>query len=283
MKPLCLRVCALALMPVLLAACATTNEPLISAPAKMIEPTAATALVDDLPPPPDPVYVAVYDFPDLTGQYKPGSKFAEYSKAVTQGADAILVDVLQNAGHGKWFDVVERRGLTDILKERQLIAATRQQFLGQKADPLPPLNFAGMLFEGGIVAYESNVATGGLGAKYLGIGADTQFQVDVVTINLRAVSVKTGKVLRSVTTTKRLYSTSLHGSAFKYVGLNELLELEAGVTQNQPAQLAVREAIEYAVYSLIVEGAEKGLWSFADQAKGQEVMAKFQAKQGAMM
>lgn len=274
----CLRICLLAL-PILLAACATTNEPLISAPAKIIEPTAATSLVNELPPPSEPIFVAVYEFPDLTGQYKPGSKFAEYSKAVTQGADAILVDVLQNAGHGKWFEVVERRGLTNILKERQLISATRQQFLGNNAEQLPPLNFAGMLIEGGIVAYESNVTTGGLGAKYLGIGGDTQFRTDVVTVNLRAVSVQTGKVLRSVTTTKRLYSTALRGSVFKYVGLNELLELEAGVTQNQPAQLAVREAIEYAVYALILEGVEHGLWQFADPQEGQRLLATYRARQ----
>ena len=280
MKSLRLRIFSLAL-PVVLAACATTNEPLVSAPAKTIEPTAITSLVNELPPPKSPVFVAVYEFPDLTGQYKPGTKFAEYSRAVTQGADAILVDVLQNAGGGKWFEVVERRGLTNILKERQLISATRQQFLGAKAQPLPPLNFAGMLFEGGIVAYETNVTTGGLGAKYLGIGADTQFRTDVVTVNLRAVSVQSGKLLRSVTTTKRLYSTSLRGSAFKYVGLNELLEIEAGVTQNQPAQLAVREAIEYAVYSLILEGAETGLWSFQDSAEGQQVIATFKEKHAA--
>lgn len=277
MKTLCLRICSLVL-PVFLAACATSNEPLVSTPATTIESTAVSSLVNDLPAPPAPVFVAVYEFPDLTGQYKPGTKFAEYSKAVTQGADAILVDVLQNAGRGKWFEVVERRGLTNILKERQLIGATRQQFLGGKAQPLPPLNFAGMLFEGGIVAYETNVTTGGLGAKYLGIGADTQFRTDVVTINLRAVSVQSGKLLRSVTTTKRLYSTSLRGSVFKYVGLNELLELEAGVTQNQPAQLAVREAIEYAVYSLIVEGVEKGLWRFADQEEGARIVATYAEK-----
>jgi len=277
MKSLCLRICSLVL-PVFLAACATSNEPLVSTPATAIEATAVSSLVNQLPPPPSPVFVAVYDFPDLTGQYKPSTKFAEYSKAVTQGADAILVDVLQNAGNGKWFEVVERRGLTNILKERQLIGATRQQFLGAGAQPLPPLTFAGMLFEGGIVAYESNVTTGGLGAKYLGIGADTQFRTDVVTINLRAVSVQSGKLLRSVTTTKRLYSTSLRGSVFKYVGLNELLELEAGVTQNQPAQLAVREAIEYAVYSLILEGAEKGLWRFADEQQGAQIIAAYAAK-----
>lgn len=277
MKSLCLRICSLVL-PVLLTACATSNEPLVSAPATTIEPTVITSLVNDLPAPESPVFVAVYDFPDLTGQYKPGTKFAEYSKAVTQGADAILVDVLQNAGKGKWFEVVERRGLTNILKERQLISATRQQFLGGGAPALPPLKFAGMLFEGGIVAYESNVTTGGLGAKYLGIGADTQFRTDVVTINLRAVSVQSGKLLRSVTTTKRLYSTSLQGSVFKYVGLNELLELEAGVTQNQPAQLAVREAIEYAVYSLILEGAEQGLWRFADPDEGAKILASFEEK-----
>lgn len=237
-----------------------------------IKPTQQTRALENLAPPPSPIFVAVYEFPDLTGQNKPNTNFAEYSRAVTQGADAILVDVLDEVGQGKWFSLVERRGVNNVLRERQLITATRQQFLGPNAPPLDALNFAGLLLEGGVIAYESNITNGGIGAKYLGIGANTKFSTDIVTVNLRAVSVQSGAILASVTTTKTIYSTVVQGDVFKYVGLNQLLELEAGIAENEPAQFALREAIEAAVYALIIEGAEKGVWSFKDRSKQKSII-----------
>jgi curli production assembly/transport component CsgG len=246
--------------------------------ATVIKPTQQTRALENLAPPASPIFVAVYEFPDLTGQNKPNTKFAEYSRAVTQGADAILVDVLEEVGQGKWFSLVERRGVNNVLRERQLITATRQQFLGPDAPPLDALNFAGLLFEGGVIAYESNISNGGVGAKYLGIGASTKYSKDIVTVNLRAVSVQSGAILASTTTTKTIYSTVVQGDVFKYVGLNQLLELEAGTAANEPAQFALREAIEAAVYSLIIEGAKKGVWSFKDPAKQKSLITNYKSK-----
>lgn len=249
----------------LLTACAPgTAHDVMSAPAEMIPETRSTDVVSTLPRPERPLDIAVYEFPDLTGQHKPNTSFSEYSRAVTQGADAILADVLTKTGGGTWFNVIERRGLPNLLRERQIIQATRQQYDGQGAQPLSPLLFAGILLEGGIVAYETNQLTGGLGARYLGIGGNTEYQRDMVTVNLRAVSVTSGRVMASVTTTKEIYSTLLQASVFKFIGVDALLEVESGFTRNSPPQLAVREAIELAVYALVMEGVQKGLWSFAD-------------------
>lgn len=262
-----------------LSACAEVVGPEQPAPAEVIKPTKATSQLEKLPAPSAPIYVAVYEFPDLTGQNKPNSDFAEYSRAVTQGGDAILVDVLEEAGNRKWFKLVERRGVNNVLRERQLIMATRQQFSGENAEPLPAMSFAGVLLEGGVIAYDSNIATGGVGARYLGIGANTEFRIDQVTVNLRAVSVQSGEILSSVTTTKTIYSTALQGSVFKFVGTNELLELEAGVTENEPAQFALREAIEVAVYALILEGAENNVWRFRSATAQNRLIAQFEAAQ----
>lgn len=259
-----------------LTGCISTNGNLMSEPASYISETSTSSLLEELPPAERPVDIAVYEFSDLTGQYKPNEGFAEYSRAVTQGADAILVDVLTGAGQGRWFNVVERRGLPNLLRERQVIQATRQQFNGQAAAPLPPLTFAGVLLEGGIIAYETNLSTGGAGARYLGIGANTEYRTDLVTINLRLVSVQSGRILNSITTTKKIYSVLVQGSVFKYIAADEILELEAGYTRNDPPQLAVREAIELAVYTAIIEGAERDIWGFADVQQGQEAIAKFQ-------
>ncbi|WP_458525021.1 CsgG/HfaB family protein [Onishia taeanensis] len=269
---LCLLACTI------LSGCVSSGGGMLSEPASYISDTSTSSLLKKLPAAARPVDIAVYEFSDLTGQYKPNEGFAEYSRAVTQGADAILVDVLADAGQGRWFNVVERRGLPNLLRERQVIQATRQQFNGQAAAPLPPLTFAGVIIEGGIIAYETNLSTGGAGARYLGIGAHSEYRTDLVTINLRLVSVQSGRILNSITTTKKIYSVLVQGSVFKYIAADEILELEAGYTRNDPPQLAVREAIELAVYTAIIEGAERDTWGFADAQQGQDAIDIFQKR-----
>ena len=121
----------------------------------------------------------------------------------------------------------------------------------------------------------SNEQTGGVGAKYLGIGGDTEYRSDLVTISLRAVSVQNGEILASTTTSKQIYSFMIRGGAYKFAAAEELLEIEAGVSYNDPGHLAVREGIELAVYSLIVEGVRKGLWELQDKGSGPELICKF--------
>jgi curli production assembly/transport component CsgG len=237
--------------------------------------------LEALPPPARKIDIAVYNFPDLTGQNKPNDNIAEYSRAVTQGGTAFVIDALRRAGSGSWFSVVERSGLNNLLQERQLIRATRQEFEGDNAKPLPPIRFAGLILEGGILAYDANTVTGGAGARYLGIGGDVKYRRDVVTVGARIVSVQSGEVLSSVTTTKTIYSVGVSASTYRYVSLNKLLELEAGFTRNEPTQFAVREAIELAVYSTVMEGARRGLWKFKDSTIGKRLIDEYIARDGA--
>lgn len=263
-----------------LAGCTTANtgtKELLAVDAEITTLSPVGYQLKSLPPAARKLDVAVYNFPDLTGQHKPNENFTEYSRAVTQGASTLLVDSLQRAGDGSWFNVVERSGLQALLQERQLISVTRQQFIGPNAAALPPLRFAGILIEGGVVGYDSNTITGGAGARFLGIGGSTEYRRDAVTVGLRAVSVQTGEVLDTVTTTKTIYSAALQGGSFKYVAVDAILEAEAGITRNEPRTFAVREAIDLAVYALIVEGAQKGLWDFADPNSAAALMAKYKA------
>lgn len=226
--------------------------------------------VETLPPPSAPLDVSVYSFPDLTGQNEPNENYAEFSRAVTQGGSDLLIDVLSKAGDGQWFNVVERSRVESLLRERSIIEQTQQNYVG--GSNLPPLRFSGTLIEGSIVGYDTNTLTGGIGARYLGIGIFNEYRQDVVTVALRAVSVSTGRVLTSTTTTKTIYSVLVQGGAFRFVQVDELLEAEAGYSRNEPELFAVREAMELAVLSMIVEGAVEGHWSFADQARGQQVI-----------
>jgi curli production assembly/transport component CsgG len=229
--------------------------------------TQTQQLLNSLPAPSRPVAIAVYGFTDQTGQFKPNEQGQTLSRAVTQGAGSILIKALQDAGNRQWFTIVEREQLRNLLNERQIIREMRERYLGEtnvNAQALPAMLFAGVLLEGGIVGYDTNTLTGGAGAGFLGIGARTEYRQDTVTVYLRAVSVRTGEVLTSVTTSKSLASYALGASAFKYVGFKELLEAEAGFTTNEPDQLALQQAIEKAVYALVLEGVELKLWEFAD-------------------
>ena len=73
------------------------------------------------PPAGGPVPVAVYSFRDLTGQRKSVPNVASLSSAVTQGADSYLIKALQDVGDQRWFIVLERVGLENLIKERQMI------------------------------------------------------------------------------------------------------------------------------------------------------------------
>lgn len=259
----------------LLAGC-QSGQKLDTPAATLTAPTRTSSKVRTIPLPEIPVDVAVYDFPDLTGQAKPNESFAEYSRAVTQGGAAILVDVLKKTGQGQWFRVVERSGLKNLVQERTLIENTQRAY--GRASGLPPVRFAGLLLEGGIVGYDSNELTGGAGARYLGIGGDVQYRSDVVTVNLRAVSVQTGEVLASTTTTKQIYSVQVRGGAYKFATAGELLEIELGQSRNDPGSLAVREGIELAVYSLAVDGVRQGLWHLKDRSREAEFIRRYDEK-----
>ncbi|MFW8595244.1 CsgG/HfaB family protein [Cribrihabitans neustonicus] len=240
----------------------------------------------DLPPPNRRVDVAVYQFEDLTGQFEDSEKYQSLSKAVSQGGGPVLVKALREAGGGRWFRVVERSQLNNLLQERRIIQEMRQIYLQEKeVNPkaLPPMLFAGILIEGGVVGYDSNVRTGGAGAALLGIGAHGQYRQDTLSVSLRAVSVKTGEILASVVVQKSLLSTSLSASVFRYVDTDAVLEAEIGQTANEPGLVALTRTIEKAVAALILEMADQDYWRFQHPAAGQVLVDDYLIEDGRKM
>ena len=210
-----------------------------------------------------PVSVAVYSFADKTGQRRPQANVASLSSAVTQGAETFLIQALQGVGRGQWFEVVERVGIDNLTKERLIIRQMREAYEGNNAKPLMPMQFAGIIMEGGIVGYDTSVNSGGAGMRIFGIGKQTQWSQDTVTISLRAISVNTGKVLAVVTVQKTILSTADSASALKFFDAGtQAFEAEAGLTINEPGTYAVKAAIEMAVVELIKEGQRKSIWDF---------------------
>ena len=243
------------------------NQPVGPEEARIGEIASSTSGLQNLPSPEEPIIAGVYNFKDQTGQYKSVENGSTFSTAVSQGATSILIKALEDS---KWFTPIERENLGNLLNERNIIRSTREEFRqsNQPQPKLPPLLFAGVLLEGGVISYDSNIITGGFGARYFGAGGSTQYRQDRLTIYLRAVSTSTGEILKTVYISKTILSQALDASLFRYVKLQRLLEVETGITRNEPIQLAMKDAIEMAVESLIIEGNEDGLWK---SNEGEEV------------
>ena len=222
------------------------------------------------------ITVAVYKFPDVTGQRKQ----VGLSTAVSQGADVWVIQALMAVANGDWFTVVERASLDSLVKERQLIRSTRELYDGASGvDSLSPMLFAGLILEGGIVGYDSNTTSGGAGARYFGLGVNEQYRTDQVTISLRLVAVQTGEILLTVSATKTIASVSNGADVFRFLDLGtRALEIESGNAANEPVNYAIRTAIEYGVLQMLYEGKEQGLWKWAEPVVAEVVKNKYIAK-----
>ena len=207
--------------------------------------------------------VAIYpnSFKDLTGQRRSNSTFALFSTAITQAPEAFLIRALKHTSGGEFFRVVERVGLDDLTKERQLIRSTRKEF--KEDNKMKPLLFAGLLIQGGVISYEANLKSGGAGARYLGVGNSKQYREDTITISLRLVSVSTGEVLTETLVSKSIISTSISQDIFRFIETGtELVEIEGGVSENESVSIALQKAIETGVLNIIKTGIERGYWRY---------------------
>jgi len=228
-----------------------------------------------VPPAESMPVVAVYQFLDKTGQRKARPGIADFSTAVTQGGVEMVIDALKTAGQGTWFRVVERNGIDNLIRERQIIRSARQDVAQQNGDEsyqdLNPLLFAGMIIEGGIIGYDTDIKTGGRGARTLGIGVSRQYRQDVVTISMRAVSVLTGEVLLNVQTRKTIFSYGTGGDIFRFIEEGtQLVEFEDGIGNNESVTYSVRTAIEAAVLELIQQGHRRGYWKIEGYNENEE-------------
>ena len=237
------------------------NQPVTVSKAVLGEGTQNTKELKKLPEPDNKIVVGVYNFRDQTGQYKMLENGSSFSTAITQGSTTILLKALEDS---KWFTAIERENLNNLLNERNIIRSTRQEYR-KSSNPdepeLDPLLYAGVLLEGGIVSYDTNILTGGFGARYFGVGGSTKYRQDRITIYLRAISTSSGEILKTIYVSKTILFQSMDASFFRYVKFKRLLEVETGITKKEPLQMAVTEAIEKGVESLVIEGLKDGLWT----------------------
>lgn len=165
MRKLMYRISILSMLVLFNSCGALFNQPVDVQNARLGELSAQTTVLKQLPLPNEPIVVGVYNFKDQTGQYKAVENGSTFSTAVTQGATTILIKALEDS---QWFNPIERENLSNLLNERNIIRSTRDDF--RKANPdaniprLKPLLFAGILLEGGVISYDTNILTGGAGA-----------------------------------------------------------------------------------------------------------------------
>ena len=214
--------------------------------------------IQNLPTPKQKPVVAVYKFGDYTGQRKSVDGYANFSTAMTQAPETYLIRALKQSG---FFRVVERVGIDHINKERQIIRSTREKF--EEKTKQMPLLFAGLIIEGGIVDYNTNLQTGGAGARYLGIGTSKQYREDTVLVAIRVVSVSTGEILLENLTTKTLLSVGLSNDIFRFIADDtELVEFETGNAMNESKSIALQSAIEIGIVDIIKQGSERNFWEY---------------------
>ena len=207
--------------------------------------------------------IAIYpnSFKDQTGQRKSNGQFALFSTAITQAPEAFLIRALKHAADGEFFQVAERVGLDSLTKERQLIRSTRETF--DEESTVKPLLLAGLLIQGGVLSYDTNIKSGGAGARYLGIGSSKEWREDAITITLRLVSVSTGEVLIEVLVSKSIISVGLSQDVFRFVDNGRrLVEVEGGVAENESTSIALQTAIEEGVLEVVKVGIIRGYWKY---------------------
>lgn len=114
-----------------------------------------------------------------------------------------------------------------------------------------------------MISYEANLQSGGIGARYLGIGNSKSYREDTVTISLRLVSVSTGEVLTETLVSKSILSTSISQDIFRFIETGtELVEIEGGVAENESVSIALQKAIETGVLNIIHIGIDRGYWEY---------------------
>jgi hypothetical protein len=79
------------------------------------------------------------------------------------------------------------------------------------------------------------------------------------------VDIRNGAVLNSVSVTKTIFSYAFDANQYAFVSYKKLLQMEIGYTSNEPAQMALREAIESAVIHLTVQGIRDRIFQMQDE------------------
>lgn len=233
-------------------------------------PTRAEYMLSMLPAPIRPMKTAII-LEDMSGQYRRQEDVASFSTAVSQAISEMGVRAALKSP--QWFTVFERKGINYLSMERKIIEAAAPA----GGAPLAAVDY---LILGGVSQFDHNIVTGGAGFRLLGIGANTQYAIDTVVVDIRAIDPVNGRIIKAVSAAKRIFSFEVRANVYRYIDDDTLLEGEVGGTDSEPSQLCVREAVEKGIFMLAAEMGLSGDWPFkeTESALAHPVMAAYLAE-----
>jgi len=205
------------------------------------------------------IRVALGAFDDKTGQYKDAT-ILRYSSAVTKGGSDLLSHMLYRALGPR------------VLVERnpQNLALIRQEYemsyrydnegrnigLVQQGGPVGGLSGAQYLVTGAVVYYTVDRYSGGGGVNFQGIGVNVRFGSAKVAVELRLVDMGSSEVLWSTVQESGVEGWQVGADIFRFVssnGKDYLVQAEAGMAAQLPADYALQTTLEESVARMVLE------------------------------
>ena len=206
--------------------------------------------------------VTVGAFLDKTGQRK-DADIARYSTAVTQGATDILCHLLYKALGPRVVVEREPKNIAMIEREYQLShkydTKGRQVGVIQRGGPKGGLTGAQYLVTGAIVYYHVDLISGGGGLNIDAMGAFFKTSVAKVAIELRLVDMNTSEICWSTIVENRVEGISMGADIFRFItslGNEYLVQAEAGVAAQLPANYALHIGMEEGIANMITQNKE---------------------------
>ena len=193
-----------------------------------------------------PIRIAVGQVPDYSGKFS--NEASEGGFRVTQGGALMVMSAL---GKLDGIRQVERFDMSIASNE---VGFTNNQML---MDPsgLRPVERGQIVgsdyyIVGGVTEVNYNIASGGARVGISLIEASKRAYVTSVGVDLRLVNTKTLETVSTYSATKQIVGYEDTFGVFRFAG-DTLIDTEAGTKKNEPFQLGVRTALEYATAELL--------------------------------
>jgi curli biogenesis system outer membrane secretion channel CsgG len=205
------------------------------------------------------IRVAVGSFDDKTGQYKDAT-IIRYSSAVTKAGRDVLSHMLYRALGPRVLVERDPLNLAIIRQEYEMAykydAEGRRIGLIQKGGPSGGLSGAEYLITGAVVYYSVDRYSAGGGVNFQGIGVHARFGSALVAVELRLVDMGSSEILWSTVQQSGVEGWQVGADIFRFVsssGRDYLVQAEAGMAAQLPADYALQVSLEESVVRMVLE------------------------------
>jgi curli biogenesis system outer membrane secretion channel CsgG len=205
------------------------------------------------------IRVAVGSFDDKTGQYKDAT-IIRYSSAVTKAGRDVLSHMVYRALGPRVLVERDPLNLAIIQKEYEMTykydGEGRRIGLIQKGGPKGGLSGAEYLITGAVIYYSVDRYSGGGGVNIQGIGVNVRYGSALVAVELRLVDMGSSEVLWSTVQQSGVEGWQVGADIFRFIsssGRDYLVQAEAGMAAQLPADYALQTSLEESVVRMVLE------------------------------